>query len=376
MGEHVPVALLDSFFATCPELLFIAGPRGDLQRLSGALQRWLGPEAGAPLTLADRVHPDDREALSTALRRLREGPEAVQTEIRFRDAQGEHQILLFHAARDGESIHGCLRPLPDRTTPVSFIGTAARTVDEALRQKAMLLDGMAEQLPISIWAIDAEGTFTYHDGWTPDRSRVRPGDRLGQNVFALFGGQEGTDVFLRRATAGEVMHFKYELRGTWWENWLIPLVHGGEAPYPVIGFTMDVTQSSRTEIELRERLARIDQQQEIIRQLSTPIIEVWDGVLTLPMFGILRPDHDHPRRRSVADHHPPEPPRRPRLLHQGHAARASLTRLTRAPAWAPDAGAARCRGTARTSLTLRRHVVCGTLRAGYRALAAVHGFHD
>ena len=41
----------------------------------------------------------------------------------------------------------------------------------------------------------------------------------------------------------------------------------------------------RTEIE--EKLAMIERQQEAIRELSTPIMEVWDGILCLPIVGIM-----------------------------------------------------------------------------------------
>ena len=39
--------------------------------------------------------------------------------------------------------------------------------------------------------------------------------------------------------------------------------------------------------ELEERLATIETQREAIRELSTPIIEVWKGVLCMPVVGIL-----------------------------------------------------------------------------------------
>lgn len=39
--------------------------------------------------------------------------------------------------------------------------------------------------------------------------------------------------------------------------------------------------------ELEERVATIEQQRAAIRELSTPIIEVWDGVLCLPVVGIV-----------------------------------------------------------------------------------------
>lgn len=39
--------------------------------------------------------------------------------------------------------------------------------------------------------------------------------------------------------------------------------------------------------DLEEKLATIEKQREAIRDLSTPIMEVWDGVLCLPVVGIM-----------------------------------------------------------------------------------------
>src|SRR5690606_7555303 len=39
--------------------------------------------------------------------------------------------------------------------------------------------------------------------------------------------------------------------------------------------------------ELEEKLATIERQQVAIRELSTPVIEVWSGVLCLPIVGIM-----------------------------------------------------------------------------------------
>jgi rsbT co-antagonist protein RsbR len=39
--------------------------------------------------------------------------------------------------------------------------------------------------------------------------------------------------------------------------------------------------------ELESRIATIEQQRNAIRELSTPVIEVWDGVLCLPIVGIM-----------------------------------------------------------------------------------------
>jgi rsbT co-antagonist protein RsbR len=55
----------------------------------------------------------------------------------------------------------------------------------------------------------------------------------------------------------------------------------------VIGFTLDISDAKQAEEELRVKLALIEQQQQVIRDLSTPILEVWSGVLALPMVGVV-----------------------------------------------------------------------------------------
>ncbi|WP_437760742.1 PAS domain-containing protein [Sorangium sp. So ce1389] len=51
------------------------------------------------------------------------------------------------------------------------------------------------------------------------------------------------------------------------------------------GSLSDITARKQAEAALRDKLDIIERQQEAIRKLSTPIIEVWDGVITMPVFG-------------------------------------------------------------------------------------------
>lgn len=46
-------------------------------------------------------------------------------------------------------------------------------------------------------------------------------------------------------------------------------------------------RSERYSAELQEKLFAIDQQQAAIQELSTPIMEVWQGVLCLPIVGVV-----------------------------------------------------------------------------------------
>ncbi|WP_438005291.1 PAS domain-containing protein [Sorangium sp. So ce321] len=58
-------------------------------------------------------------------------------------------------------------------------------------------------------------------------------------------------------------------------------------PFQMAGGATDITEQKRHQAMLQERREIIEQQQEAIRALSTPIIEVWKGVLTMPVLGVL-----------------------------------------------------------------------------------------
>jgi PAS domain S-box-containing protein len=62
---------------------------------------------------------------------------------------------------------------------------------------------------------------------------------------------------------------------------------GKGRPRKVAGAVRDVTRQKQSEAELRERLALIEQQRSLIEELSTPLLEVWDDVIALPIVGAL-----------------------------------------------------------------------------------------
>lgn len=55
----------------------------------------------------------------------------------------------------------------------------------------------------------------------------------------------------------------------------------------IYGAFRDITETRRREAELRAQVALIEQQQRAIQALSSPIIQVWDNVLTLPLIGVV-----------------------------------------------------------------------------------------
>ena len=57
-------------------------------------------------------------------------------------------------------------------------------------------------------------------------------------------------------------------------------------PCKIAGAISDLTEQRRIDTELRERFALTERQQSLIEELSTPLLEVWDGVLALPIVGV------------------------------------------------------------------------------------------
>ena len=53
------------------------------------------------------------------------------------------------------------------------------------------------------------------------------------------------------------------------------------------GYIFDITARKRTEAALHERIREVEAQRRAIVSMSSPIIEVWDGVLTLPVIGVV-----------------------------------------------------------------------------------------
>ncbi|XXY47724.1 STAS domain-containing protein [Sorangium sp. So ce269] len=159
--------------------------------------------------------------------------------------------------------------------------------EEELREAQLLLRAILENLPISVARYDREGVFTFQDGKGLGAAGMKPGQLVGANVLELYRDHEEGLNDLRRGLAGEASHTVYEAHGAVLETWQVPVRDGGGEPDGLVTVTLDATAARQREIELQSKLALLDTQQKVIRDLSTPIIEVWDKVLTLPMVGVV-----------------------------------------------------------------------------------------
>jgi len=81
---------------------------------------------------------------------------------------------------------------------------------------------------------------------------------------------------------------------------LTPVVlHSGPA---LLVVWHEITDVKRTEAELRNKIAIIEAQAQQIQALSTPILEVWEKVLLVPLLGLLDSDRAEQLSSSLLEH--------------------------------------------------------------------------
>ncbi|AKT36354.1 STAS domain-containing protein [Chondromyces crocatus] len=158
-----------------------------------------------------------------------------------------------------------------------------------------MLRAILDNLPIVAWRVDQEGTILFHDGRGMEGAESPPGEFVGKNAFDLYPDEISAPV--RQALGGKLVHAQVEAHGVCWENWEIPVRNAQGDVTSVIGLSLDTTEARRVERELRDQLDVVSRQRQVIQDLSTPILQIWDGVLALPMIGVI----DSMRTAEVMD---------------------------------------------------------------------------
>jgi rsbT co-antagonist protein RsbR len=279
-------ALLDTLLAHCSEMLFIAAPDGALQRVSHPLAEALGLAAGETPDLTSLVHPEDRGAFDAAWARLASGDSGTAPfDGRFRAHGGFFQRFSLSARRapPQDVIIGSLRPAE---------ALAPRELKE------QILRAIVENLSIAVCAVDRDGVFVYQDGKSLEAVGLRPGQFIGQSIFELYSvASPRVNDLHGTMRDGTVVHSVDVTHGVYWDTYFLPARNERGDISGAVTVSMNVSEQKRVEEELRAKLDLIQKQQQVIRSLSTPIIQVWDDVLTMPVVGMV----DSSRAAEVMD---------------------------------------------------------------------------
>lgn len=216
------------------------------------------------------VHEADRAAWDGALARAA-GGQRVEQEMRYLDGTGRARAFCWTMSRDPQ------------TGAIIIAGRDLEGERAARRQR--IIEQALDTSEVNIWAMDTDGTITVHVGGGVRRIGLEPGQNLGQNFFHLYGDSPIT-AHVRAALAGERVHVPHdEVFGNDYESITVPVRGPDGSIEGVTGVNVVVTDLWNARRALEEQLALVKEQQRTIEQLSTPIIEVWQGTVALPLLG-------------------------------------------------------------------------------------------
>lgn len=173
--------------------------------------------------------------------------------------------------------------------------TASRAELDELRDRIGFLDWQALSLStftkamqharVILFSMDPTGITTMSDGKGLELLGKQPGQDIGQNELEATTGTPSHDHLLR-ALQGDVFRELVERApGVFFDTWYMPLRNENDECDGVLSLSVDATDRVRSEQQLERKMTLIEEQSETIRDLSAPIIKIWDEVVCMPIVG-------------------------------------------------------------------------------------------
>ncbi|WP_323674277.1 PAS domain-containing protein [Halorubellus sp. PRR65] len=205
-----------------------------------------------------------------------------------------------HLTPDGEELTAAVTARPVvtdgevETVVVHGIDVTERERREReLRRNQQRLQAVLDNVPLVLFAVDADGTFTLSKGNALGRLGMAEDEVVGEDAFELYDGNETVVDGLVRALAGESVSFETEFGSAFFRTWARPLYEDG-AVTGAIGVSVDVTERHRQE----KRLETLSTATRRLMYPSTPdgvaaeAVSIAQDVLDEPMSAVWAYDDD------------------------------------------------------------------------------------
>lgn len=161
---------------------------------------------------------------------------------------------------------------------------ARRAVDEAA-ERAHRLEQAINVAPVIVWQVDRDGIFTTSEGGQLAVLGLKPGQVVGMSAFEVYAGAPTVLEQLRRGLAGEAGRGMTQVGELHFSTIFHPQRDGSGEVVGLLGISVDITGQVRAEASAREQLERAERQQRQLQAMALPILQVWEGVLCVPVIG-------------------------------------------------------------------------------------------
>ncbi|MEA1907654.1 MAG: PAS domain S-box protein [Euryarchaeota archaeon] len=167
--------------------------------------------------------------------------------------------------------------------------TERKKEEEETRRLATIVEQAAEGIAVA----DIEGNIQFaNQAWAAMHGYENSNELVGKHL-SIFHTEEhlktevipfNEEVKQSGHNAGEVAHMRKD--GTTFPTMMVVslLKNKQDKPYGIVGFARDITDRKRLERELQRAFGKLKASYE---ELSIPVIQVWGGVLVLPIIGVL-----------------------------------------------------------------------------------------
>ena len=192
----------------------------------------------------DFVHPDfHAHAWERAERSQREGRPSPLTQQQY--------VRLDGKVIDVESV----------STPIIWEGRAAgqvlirditerKAAEEALRESEFRLRAVIANVPVVVFALDAQGFFTFSEGQGLAALGLAPGEVVGRSVFEVYQELPALLEHMHAALAGSAHSWTEEVGTRIYETHSMPLRDAAGRLTGIAGVAYDLTEHKRLEKQL------------------------------------------------------------------------------------------------------------------------------
>ncbi|WP_312908577.1 PAS domain-containing protein [Natronosalvus caseinilyticus] len=159
--------------------------------------------------------------------------------------------------------------------------------EQALVERSERLQVLVENVPVVLFVIDDDGTFTLSEGRGLERIGVEPGSVVGQSIYDVYAEYPSVIGDVNRALGGESVHSFQRINGRIFETWYRPVVTGGTVER-IIGIGVDVTERRQydetinTLYEATQHLLTVESKQtacEYIVDVATDVLNLENVVV-------------------------------------------------------------------------------------------------
>jgi PAS domain S-box-containing protein len=141
--------------------------------------------------------------------------------------------------------------------------------EQALRESERLLRSVIDNAPIILWAVDAEGRFTFSEGRGLKSLGLLPGEAVGQSLFELYADNHEIIAAVRSALAGTEVRAVAVVQDMSWETRYGPLTDDAGQILGAMGVSIDITERKRAEQERIRLSTAVEQAAEAVLLTDT-----------------------------------------------------------------------------------------------------------